>query len=240
MQIDKERIERVSRLLNELAVISSEKVYDKSIVLKKVKIINQELEQLNTIRKEVLLDHKQRENNLYKKFDDQHRAFETLHSEVQKYIDELNKYDALTDPPEESPTLDLSEEKQKAWMEAITVDHGEVSTVLHNYNWRRMSSRRKRWLRWSNLIFRSDYWTHQLLKLFISATVGFGLEKLCELVFDIPDFVVFFPTAILLFFTLDRILEKRIDRIFWKKLLKHTVILKTHYTIYLQHLNMHS
>lgn len=118
------------RLLNELAVIGAEKVYDKSIVLIKVQVINQELEQLNTIRKEVLLADRQRENNLYKQFDDQHHAFETLHSEVRKYLDELNKYDALTDPPEESPTLDLSEEKQKAWMDAITIDHGEVGTVL--------------------------------------------------------------------------------------------------------------
>lgn len=82
-------------------------------------------------------------------------------------------------------------------MEAITVDHREAGTIIHNYNWRRMSSRGKRWLRWSNLIFHSDYWTHQLLKLLISATIGFGLEKLCELVFDISDFVVFFPTPVL-------------------------------------------
>lgn len=163
MQIDKERIERVNRLLNELTVLGSEKVYDKSIVLKKVQVINQELEQLNTIRKEMLLAHKQRENYLYKKIDDQHRAFETLHNKVRKYLDELNEYYALTDPPEESPTLNPSKEKQKEWMDAITIDHGEVGTVLQNYNWRRMAFRRKRWLRWSNLIFSSDYWTHQLL-----------------------------------------------------------------------------
>lgn len=242
METNTELINRLHARLKELTTIAQKEEFDKAVVIQRIKTINNDLTEINSIREEILQEHKKRETELYQKFDLQHSTINSLNRDLKAYIADVDaEVKAIAKrrkrkPGKPSIFLSMSDEKIQEIKTAITIDKNEINAVLNNYNYRKLSAKRKRWVWWTNLFFHSNYWTHQIIKLLLGTAIGYGLEKLATLIFQSPDYLITVIVALLLFATGDRIIDKKYDRIFWNRIRKHSINLYKHFDLYLTHM----
>jgi len=241
MNTNTDNIDRIHSSLDELATISQKEEFDKSVVIQRIKTINNDLEEINSVREEILQEHTRRETELYAKFDLQKQTMKDFEKDVKKYMADVkadmkaikkSKYSG----DKKRATDFLTDERRQEIKQAITIPKNEISTVLSNYNYRRLATKRKRWIWWTNLLFQSDYWSHQIGKLLLGTAIAYGLAKLAALLFNTPDYLVAAIVALLLFATGNRIIEKKYNRIFWSRIRMHTLKLYHHFDLYLTHM----
>ena len=84
MNTNTDNIDRIHSSLDELATISQKEEFDKSVVIQRIKTINNDLEEINSVREEILQEHTRRETELYAKFDLQKQTMKDFEKDVKK------------------------------------------------------------------------------------------------------------------------------------------------------------
>jgi hypothetical protein len=244
MEIDLKLLGKIESDLRELGTIAQQEVYDPSIVLLKIKDVTSDLEQINTISKDLVRTYKKQEVLMIEDMKKKKQIMKSKHEEINKKVklllaeaEEVNKNKG-TKPHRHKKLFDWDDAKLEEMKLAIKMDSNNIGRVLRNFNIRHFARQRKRWLWWSNKLFDYKFIILQIVKLLISVSAAFVFERLVDLFLKTPEFLITAMVAIILFFTLDKYLDRKFEKIFWTRVKKHILILYMHFDLYLQHMKI--
>lgn len=209
--------------LNEIRDMSFSKSFDKDHVLGKVKLLIDNLTELNVTQEDTLAEYKRKNKELFE-------DLEKNLSELSKMNDALAKYTVWSSKYLEIirnnmvPAEDfLAEGKEyEKIIEEVSKKYSPpnvdlMNEVMRTYIQMKFTKKRKRAI-WINYqIFRLNIFYRSILNVIISAAIGFGVEKIMEFIFpDLPDLFIGILTAILSFLTLEKILGDKFSSFFWR------------------------
>jgi hypothetical protein len=247
MDINLTLINKIVGELDELGKIGADELYDKEIVLNKIGVAINDLNELNTIKREAFKAYKEKKKQFYQNIQEHSAVINDISKHTHEYVEWVEKLRDYFSKKQVPPSSFLEEGKnyQAAQKElhkqalSTRIDNNLMAEVLNNYNHIHFMRKRKRWLWWQYRVFRFQILINFLTKLLISTTIGFLAEKLAAFFFSsISDFTITLIVAAIGYFILDKKLDKRFDQFYWRQI--RNQILKVHgqFGLYLAQINI--
>ena len=238
MEIDIELVEKVNYDLTELATIVDNKQVDKDIVLDRLNEVIRNLDKLNTIKDKAVEEYKQKKEEWDAKMHRFDRSADTL-SDFTKKLEALTdklrtaKPDEVTIIMDEMSQIVLDNNKIKNHIKNLEFDFNLLTDLLAHDMSVEFSKARKKWLWKNKVIFRNINLLSKIATILIGFAVGFISEKLTEYIFPkAPDYLIGAGVAIILYFTIEKIIDRKASDFFWKEAKRETLTLIIHYETY--------
>lgn len=244
MKIDIPLINKVLLELNEIYRVSIDKKFDKDVVKKSVTSLIKDLTTLNTIQMEVIKEYKSKSKELFSQLENQINEMSAITESTRKYAEwiEVYYYSIKNNISLSDKFFQEGKEYEKhidlVVKNPTRLNIDLLNTVLKTYIQIKLTKKRKVsiWLNYQ--IFRFKILTRSILNVIISAIIGFAFEELFEALFtNIPKYLIAVGVALLIFFTLEKLLGEKYNSFFWKQIQKQTYKLNLELKLYLQQIN---
>jgi len=238
MEIDIELVKKVNSDLTELAAIVDNKQVDKDIVLDRLNEVIRDIDELNTIREKAIEEYKLKRKEWeakMAKFDDSLDNLADFTNRLQSFTNRLKtaKPDEVTKIMDEMSEIVQQNNDMKNNIKNLEFDFSLLTDLLAHDMSVEFAKTRKRWLWKNKIIFRNINLLSKLITIFIGFSFGFISEKLAECILPkAPDYIIGSGVAIILYFTIEKIIDRKASDFFWKEAKRETLTLIIHYETY--------
>ncbi len=238
MEIDNELVKKVNSDLTELATIVDNKQVDKDIVLDRLNEVIRNLDELNTIRDKAVEEYKRKKEEWDAKMSQFDSSADTLSDFTNKLQALTNKLktaepDEVTKIMDEMSKMVLENNDIKNHIKNLEFDFSLLTDLLAHDMSVEFSKARKKWLWKNKIIFRNINLLSKIVTILIGFAFGFISEKLAECIFPkAPDYLIGAGVAIILYFSIEKIIDRKASFFFWKEAKRETLTLIIHYETY--------
>lgn len=237
-------IKKVQSELHEIANITLAKEFDKDVVIDKINSLIKDLAELNAIQKEALEEYRKKNKELFIHMEQQVAETAKIAATVNKYYEWNKKYleciKKLTPLTEQFLEEGKNYENiiEEASKNPIPLNQTLIREVLGTYLQIKFTRKRKRSIWVSHQIFRLNIFYRSILNIMISSALGYIIEKVVNVFFEIPDFYISICIAIFFFYTLEKFLGEKFSSFFWRLIQKQSLILYLELNLYLQQIKL--
>lgn len=244
MQVNKQLVAAIVADLKALKKIGAEKKYSGEAVLEKFQEVHKKMDELNKLEEGVVQKHKEDFAELMGIFDRQGNAITSATQYIKEYLEAeqelVGYYDRKETPPQELKdrvkSLALTEERKKYFEDMSKFDLSLVKDVGSSYNYIYFTRKRQKWFNTSKWMFKTKNFITGLLKAIVGFGLGVTIESVIKLFVHLErEWMISFGVMIAFYFSVDKVADKIVSGLFWKRMNDHIKRLETHLTIYLKH-----
>lgn len=236
---DLELIKKTNNKILELFNIVKEEKYSEDSVIDKIREVNNNLYQANTLPRGFFRQHRKELRNWRDELEEKQKPFNVYMEEMEvltnikvndEDIDE--KIDLLTKLTDKFS----SKEFKDAFKGAFDIDIKKVIMLQSQWLYIKFSWERNAIHLFTNFVFRFRFWILKFLTAFISFLITVFVVFILGIVFkQSSDFLISLIVFVISFLTLDKWLGKRSSKIFWFIIRNQTLILYRQLNMYTDH-----
>lgn len=232
MNIKLEVINKLQNQLSELHQIIKERVYARSITLKKTFVAVKTLEELNVFSREYISENGEAWKQITLDFEKYNNAFSLMIKEIEALF--KHDFNNLNIDP---PKFDYSKFEQ--WEKDMTIDNNRIELFLSDHIEIKLAKERKRIV----LVDKMLLWLYASLivlsKIIISCFFGYVASKISS--FFLPNFNEFVSScifAVISFLSIDNFVSNIANNLFWRILYRQLLKMYLQLNLFVTQISM--